>query len=177
VGLERGPLSLVRITEELLEWKSSGSVSRKSRLTAMGIRCSHHATPPTCGGCSVGIVRLRTKTTEFSFYQRFSLEWLKALFQLQKILLTYGAEPFLRSRQFYSPSRTSSILWNPKVHYRVHKSPPLVPILSHIHPIHSIPTASAMTRPYVYLHQRLRHTKATDECRFKDCISEIYTQF
>jgi hypothetical protein len=25
VGLERGPLSLVRITEELLEWKSSGS--------------------------------------------------------------------------------------------------------------------------------------------------------
>jgi hypothetical protein len=25
VGLERGPLSLVRITEDLLEWKSSGS--------------------------------------------------------------------------------------------------------------------------------------------------------
>jgi hypothetical protein len=25
VGLERGPLSLVRITEELLEWKSCGS--------------------------------------------------------------------------------------------------------------------------------------------------------
>jgi hypothetical protein len=25
VGLERGPLSLVSITEELLEWKSSGS--------------------------------------------------------------------------------------------------------------------------------------------------------
>jgi hypothetical protein len=28
VGLERGPLSLVRITEVLLEWKSSGSGSR-----------------------------------------------------------------------------------------------------------------------------------------------------
>jgi hypothetical protein len=25
VGLERGPLGLVRIIEELLEWKSSGS--------------------------------------------------------------------------------------------------------------------------------------------------------
>jgi hypothetical protein len=25
MGLERGPLSLVRILEELLEWKSSGS--------------------------------------------------------------------------------------------------------------------------------------------------------
>jgi hypothetical protein len=36
VGLERGPLSLVRITEELLEWKSSGSGSRKPRLRAWG---------------------------------------------------------------------------------------------------------------------------------------------
>jgi hypothetical protein len=42
--MERGPLSLVRITEELVEWESSGSGSRKSRLTAVGIRCADHAT-------------------------------------------------------------------------------------------------------------------------------------
>jgi hypothetical protein len=36
VGLERGPFSLVRIIEELLKWKSSGSGSRKLRLWPWG---------------------------------------------------------------------------------------------------------------------------------------------
>jgi hypothetical protein len=45
VGLERSSLILVRITEKLLEWKSSGSGSRKSRLTAVGIFCIDHAKP------------------------------------------------------------------------------------------------------------------------------------
>jgi hypothetical protein len=45
VGLERGPLRLMRITEAPLEWKNSGSESRKPRLKAVGIRCADHMTP------------------------------------------------------------------------------------------------------------------------------------
>jgi hypothetical protein len=81
VGLEQGPLSLVRINEELLEWKSSGSGSRKPRLTAVGSVALTTRRPlaalisPTCASRSIGMVRLRTKATEFSL----SLVVMKAL--------------------------------------------------------------------------------------------------
>jgi hypothetical protein len=68
---ERGPLSLVRTIEELLEWKSSGSglENRGNSLRwPRNILYSQRLalTSPTSGGRSVGIVRLRTTATEFS---------------------------------------------------------------------------------------------------------------
>jgi hypothetical protein len=73
LGLERGPLSLVSIIEELLERKSSGS-GVENRDYGLGISRADHAKPlfpqkltitsPTSGGRSVDIVRSRTTVTK-----------------------------------------------------------------------------------------------------------------
>jgi hypothetical protein len=58
-------------------------------------------------------------------------------------LLTYLLMELSPSREAANCADTQeypNILWNPKVHYRTHKSRPLVPILSQIDPILTIPS-------------------------------------
>jgi hypothetical protein len=74
LGLERDPLIPVSITEELLEWKSSG-FGLENEINDRGnpLRWPRDTlypqklvlTSPTSGGHSVGIVHLRTEATEF----------------------------------------------------------------------------------------------------------------
>jgi hypothetical protein len=50
------------------------------------------------------------------------------------------------------------LLWNPKVHYLVHKNPPLIPVVRHINSVHTLPTLY-LFKIYsnIILHLRLYH--------------------
>ena len=79
-------------------------------------------------------------------YQHSKKLRLQSVSRIEELtILTYLLSPWSRVlleklTGSAASQETTRILWNPKVHYRTHKYPPPLPILTQLHPVPTTPS-------------------------------------
>jgi hypothetical protein len=95
-----------------------------------------------CNGHCLHMFQLLPSVTRYIYLDTYSLTELNFSWEAANCAATQELPSMLR---------------NPKIHYRVHKSPPLIPILSQINPVHTIP--SYLSKIYLNIVQLSTHLR------------------
>ena len=66
-----------------------------------------------------------------------TLGWGTAVFLRHLLTHSMQHSPSWEANRLSVRQETPRILWNPKIHYRIYKCPPHVPVLSQLDPVHS----------------------------------------
>jgi hypothetical protein len=84
--------------------------------------------------------------------QKLSIRFVKILILTPHLL--HGAETFLGANWYSAMQQIPCILWKLKVHYRIHKCLPPVPILNQLNPDHaSISLFLKIGKPSINVYQ------------------------
>jgi len=99
---------------------------------------------PSAGACQTAHIYSKTTVRAQCNVQTDwitgNIRWKYILLYLNiTYLLTYSMEqsPSWEAIRFAANQEIPRILWNPKVHYRIHKCPPLLPVLSQLDLVHT----------------------------------------
>ena len=106
--------------------------------------------------------------------------------ELTVLIYFFDQNPSREANRFSASRETPRILWNPRVHYRVYKSPPPLPILNQINSVHAptshflqiqlniLPSTSGSSKWFLsvrFLHQNLACTSPLLHTSYMACRS------